>query len=127
MPEIRVVFYREDDGSVPTVDYLRSIPTGARDKLGKRMERLARLGRDIRRPEADYLRDGIYELRTQLRNVQYRLLYFFHGTEADGTLTAVLSYRTTKRKRVPPKEIDLAIHRHEKFFSSPQQHTQEMI
>jgi len=91
------------------------------------MERLARLGRDIRRPEADYLRDGIYELRTQLRNVQYRLLYFFHGTEADGTLMAVISRGTTKRKRVPPQEIDLARKRRETFFSSPQQHTQEMI
>jgi phage-related protein len=90
------------------------------------MERLARLGRDIRRPEADYLRDGIYELRTQLRNVQYRLLYFLYGTEADGTLTAVISHGTTKRKRVPSQEIDLAIQRRETFFSSPQRHTQEM-
>jgi phage-related protein len=126
MPEIRVVFYREDDGSVPTVEYLNTLPSKAQDKLIKKIESLMKLGQQLRRPEADYLRDDIYELRTQLRNVQYRLLYFFYGTESEKNLMAVISHGTTKRKSVPPKEIDRAIWRRRNFFSSPQRHTQEM-
>ena len=125
MPEIRVVFYREDDGSVPTIEYLKTLPEKARDKCIKKIERLKGLGRSLRRPEADYLRDDIYELRTQLRNVQYRLLYFFYGTEAEGNLTAVISHGTTKRKSVPPQEIERAIDRRRTFFLAPQRHTQE--
>ena len=44
-----------------------------------RIELLADLGHELRRPAADYLRDGIYELRAKQGHVQYRLLYFFHG------------------------------------------------
>jgi hypothetical protein len=40
---------------------------------------LEEFGRDLRRPRADLLRDGVYELRTEVRNVNYRLLYGFVG------------------------------------------------
>ena len=77
MPEINVVFYREADGSVPTRLYLSSLPAKAEDKCVRMIERLKTLGREIRRPEADYLRDHIYELRTQLRGIQYRLIFLW--------------------------------------------------
>jgi hypothetical protein len=32
---------------------------------------------------ADYLRDGIYELRPTFGGIHYRILYFFHGHEAN--------------------------------------------
>lgn len=34
------------------------------------------------RPRADYLRDGVYELRTDVRGVNYRILYGFVGQDA---------------------------------------------
>ena len=126
MPEINVVFYREADGSVPTRLYLSSLPVKAEDKCVRMIERLKALGREIRRPEADYLRDHIYELRTQLRSVQYRLLYFFYGTEVDDTLTAIISHGVIKEKRVPPKEIEQAIARRQTFLDNPQRHTEEI-
>ena len=85
MPQTKVVFYKEDDGTVPVLDWLDGLPTKARDKCIKKIERLKELGHLIRRPEADYLRDNIYELRTQLRNVQYRLLYFFRPERSEGS------------------------------------------
>jgi len=83
MPQTKVVFYKEDDGTIPTLDWLDGLPIKARDKCIKKIERLKELGHLIRRPEADYLRDDIYELRTQLRNIQYRLLYFFHPERSE--------------------------------------------
>jgi hypothetical protein len=60
MPQIKVVLYKDDDGVVPTLDWLSGLPTKARDKCIKKIERLKELGHLIRRPEADYLRDNIY-------------------------------------------------------------------
>jgi hypothetical protein len=82
MPQIEVVFYRDDDGSVPVLDWLDRLDDRARAKCVVRIERLKELGHELRRPEADYLRDGIYELRIRLQSVSYRILYFFHGRTA---------------------------------------------
>jgi hypothetical protein len=66
MPETRVVLYREDDGTVPLLEWLDVLPARAKAKCLVRIERLRELGHDLRRPEADYLRDDIYELRIGL-------------------------------------------------------------
>ncbi len=44
MPETKVVFYKEDDGSVPILDWLDSLQPRALDKCTVRIERLAELG-----------------------------------------------------------------------------------
>ncbi|MGC9327707.1 MAG: type II toxin-antitoxin system RelE/ParE family toxin [Candidatus Hinthialibacter sp.] len=75
------------------------------------------LGYEIRRPEADYLRDGIYELRASLQGVHYRMLYFFYEN-----IAVVVSQGLIKEKKVPTKEIDLAIKRKKKFEADPDRH-----
>jgi hypothetical protein len=61
VPQIDVVFYREDDGSVPILEWLDTLQPKALDKCRVRIERLKEAGHDLRRPEADFLRDGIYD------------------------------------------------------------------
>ncbi len=63
MPKTKVVFYQEDDGSVPVLEWLDTLPQKAQDKCFVKIERLAELGYELRRTEADFLRDKIYELR----------------------------------------------------------------
>jgi len=118
MPKARVVFYREEDGTCPVLEWLRKVPPKAQDKCRVRMGRLAELGHELRRPEADLLRDKIYELRASLQGVHYRLLYFFHGNTV-----AVLAGGIIKEDHVPPVEIDRAIERKRKFESNPAKHT----
>jgi phage-related protein len=90
------------------------LPTKAHDKCRVRIERLKELGHELRRPEADYLRDGIYELRTKHAGVNYRMLCFFHRNVA-----AVVSQGLVKEQAVPPAEIDRAIERKRRFEKSP--------
>ena len=54
--------------SPPVVEWLEELPAKALQggKCLARLERLEQLGHELRRPEADYLRDDIYELRGQL-------------------------------------------------------------
>lgn len=117
MPAIKVIFYKEDDGSVPILEWLDSLQEKALDKCTVRIERLKDLGHELRRPEADFLRDGIYELRVGLQHVNYRMLYFFHGRTA-----AVVSHGLVKEAEVPPKEIERALERKRKFEKNPKAH-----
>jgi phage-related protein len=118
MPKTKVVFYKESDGSVPVLEWLGSLPPKALDKCTVRIERLEEMGHELRRPEADFLRDGIYELRVGLQHVNYRILYFFHGRTA-----AVISHGLVKEDEVPLKEIARAIERKRKFEQNPKAHT----
>ena len=82
-----------------------------------KIERLAELGHQLRRPEAGFLRDGIYELRVRYRRVNYRMLYFFHER------MAIISHGLTKEGTVPDTEIELAITHKGEFAQDPQKHT----
>lgn len=117
MPKTTVVLYRKADGSCPFLDWYGGLPVKAQAKCLLRLERLRELGHELRRPEADYLRDGIYELRVRFQHVQFRVLYFFHGTMA-----AVVSHGIAKEGAVPAKEIDRAVDRKKRFEANPVKH-----
>ena len=78
------------------------------------MRLLVNSGHELRRPAADFLRDGIYELRASYSGVQYRILYFFHGRDV-----VVLSHGITKGQRVSPAEIGRAIERRALVVKDP--------
>ena len=120
MPQTKVVFYQEKDGTVPLLDWFDDIPAKAQLKCLAKIERLKQEGHELRRPEADLLRDKIYELRSSFQGVHYRILYFFHGNVA-----AVVSHGIVKEDRVPPVEIARAIERRKQFEMNPKAHTFE--
>ncbi|MGC9329690.1 MAG: type II toxin-antitoxin system RelE/ParE family toxin [Candidatus Hinthialibacter sp.] len=116
----KMIFYQEEDGAVPALEWFDGLPAKALDKCTVKLERLEELGHALRRPEADYLRDGIYELRIRFQSVNYRILYFFFEKTA-----VVISHGLTKEKRVLPREIDKAVERKAKFERSPDKHGYE--
>ena len=120
MPKTPVVFYCEADGTVPVLEWFDDLPAKAQDKCRIRIQRLSEVGHELRRPEADFLRDGIYELRVGLQRVNYRILYFFHGRVA-----AILAHGLTKEDRVPTADIDLALMRKRRYEQAPKLHTFE--
>jgi hypothetical protein len=118
LPKIEVVFFRDDDGTVPVLDWLDKLTVKAQAKCTVKIERLKQMGHELRRPEADYLRDGIYELRIGLQGMNYRILYFFYGSKA-----AVLAQGLVKERLVPHRDIESAIKRKNKFISDPKKYT----
>lgn len=117
MPATEVVFFQEEDESVPLLDWLTELPQKARVKCLAKLARLEELGHELRRPEADLLRDGIHELRVRFGTVNYRMLYFFHGRTA-----AVVSHGLMKEKAVPRNDIDEAVERKARFEADPEKH-----
>src|SRR5580658_972731 len=66
LPPTKIVYYVESDGAVPIVEWLDGVPRKAAAKCQAYLARLQSEGHELRRPIADYLRDGIYELRPSL-------------------------------------------------------------
>ena len=122
MPTTSILFYQEKVGDVPVLDWLQELKRKNMKgflSCAARIDRLATYGHELRRPIADYLRDGIYELRAKHRNVQYRIFYYFEGQNV-----VVLNHAIVKKtSAVPNKDIDLAIKRKEKFERDRKQHT----
>lgn len=55
MPKIKVILYKSQDGLIPVLEWLNSLPEKVVSKCLMRINRLHELGFEIRRPEADYL------------------------------------------------------------------------
>jgi phage-related protein len=123
VPRADVHFYLSDDGSVPVLDWLRQLRQQDRRGYAKcvaRIQRLAKEGHALRRPEADYLRDGIYELRARQGHINYRILYFFHGQNV-----VILAHGMTKENKVPDADIERALLRKVAFEENPRLHLYE--
>lgn len=121
MPRTTVVFFQDDDGTAPVglwLAELRRVEPRAFAKCVVRLERLRELGHELRRPEADILRDGIHELRARLGHVNYRILYSIHGR-----VVAVLLHALVKEDVVPEVDIDLAVVRKNAYARDPEGHT----
>jgi phage-related protein len=124
MPKTQVIFYREKDGEVPVLEWLselKEMNARAWANCRVRIEQLAASGHELRRPAADFLRNGIYELRARQGHVQYRILYFFHGRNI-----AILAHSLTKEDEVPATNIEKAIARKNLFQANPDDHTYEI-
>ncbi|MFL5245819.1 MAG: type II toxin-antitoxin system RelE/ParE family toxin [Gemmataceae bacterium] len=109
MPLTVVQVFRDEDGSVPLIEWLDDLQTTEPRAFSKCLDmilRLEQLGNELRRPLADMLRDGIYELRAKVGRVNYRILYFFSGSNV-----CCLSHGFSKEKNVPSSQIDLAVRR----------------
>jgi phage-related protein len=124
MPETRVIFYQDEKGKVPVLEWLDELeqqdPKGLLNCLD-RIQQLASMGHELRRPLADFLREGIYELRASHRRVQYRILYFFHGRNI-----AIIAHAIVKEgSAVPDVDINRAIERQQLFIIDPANHTYE--
>ena len=119
MPTTEVLFYREDDGTIPLMDWLDSLTPKAQARWIARLKRLEELGHELRRPEADFLRAGIHELRLREEGLAYRILYFLHGRQS-----VVLTHGFVKgAARVPEWELRAALRRKARFEIDPANHT----
>jgi Phage derived protein Gp49-like (DUF891) len=127
VPRTDVLLYQDEQQKVPVVDWLGGLPKNVQAKCQAYLKQLEDFGHELRRPIADYLRDGIYELRPSHQGVHYRMLYFFpkadKGRQAGPPTVVVVSNGLTKESVVPDVEIDRAIERKKKYEANPKRHT----
>lgn len=120
MPRTEVVFFCNSDGSCPFLQWFAILKDeNVENKCMVKIERLIERGYELRRPEADILRDGIYELRPSRQGIHYRILYFFHKQKA------VIYTGLVKESKVPEIHIERALKAKQLFEADPKKHTYE--
>jgi hypothetical protein len=129
VPATEVILYQDDDEerTVPLIKWLQKQSKKVQVKCQAYLKQLEDFGHQLRRPVADYLRDGIYELRPSYQRVQYRMLYFFpkpdKSKDANPPKIVVVSHGLLKEGEVPDVEIDRTVERKQKFERNPKRHT----
>jgi phage-related protein len=104
--EWQVKLYRTETGKCPVEDFIATLTSKEKKWMAACIEHLKNEGNKLRRPQADTLRDDIYELRIQLKGrKKTRTLYFFCYKDY-----IVLTHTFIKRtNEVPNSEINKAI------------------
>jgi hypothetical protein len=123
MPQTEVRVFQDAKGDRPLLAWLDQLRVRQPKVFAKCLARildLARDGNELRRPHADYLRDGIRELRIKSGRVNYRILYSFHGSRV-----AILTHGLTKKDVVPETQIEFAIECLKLILTDPDKYTAE--
>ena len=97
MPETSIVIYKATNGSAPLIEWLKKRAPKVQDKCIALIELLPSRGHELRRPYADYLDGGVYELRPIVKHVQFRILYCFVGRNV-----VLLTHGLVKTKKIQP-------------------------
>lgn len=124
MPLTEVRAFCDERGRVPLqkwLDGLEETEPKAFQACLALILKLEAQGHELRRPTADYLEDGVYELRTAVGNVNYRILYFFFDKRM-----ACCWDGLTKEKKVPKGAINSAKRAKKLVKSDPDRFTADL-
>ncbi len=107
--EWQVEYYKKENGKIPVLDYLLTLPPKLRAKVFSEIELLEKHGSALREPytkaiKGDKYKD-LFELRIKFSSEISRIFYFTYHNN-----TFVLLHGFTKKTdRTPPSELDRAM------------------
>ena len=90
-----IYFFVDEKGNNPVREFVESLPDKEQAKVAAYVSELKIQGHNLRRPLADYLGDGIYELRPK----NNRVFYFFFLKD-----NVILVHAIRKKTNKIPKE-----------------------
>lgn len=100
---INVYYFVDERGYKPVEEFIKSLPTKERAKIFAYIVELKNQGHNLCRPIADYVGDGIYELRPKAN----RIFYFFLLKD-----NAVLIHAIRKKTdKIPEGDLKLCLKR----------------
>lgn len=98
-----VYYFVDERGDSPVKEFINSLPIKDQAKIFAYIAELKEQGHNLRRPLADYLESGIYELRPK----NNRLFYFFFLKN-----NAILVHAIKKKSdKIPRHDLELCIKR----------------
>ncbi|MDO8581128.1 MAG: type II toxin-antitoxin system RelE/ParE family toxin [Candidatus Omnitrophota bacterium] len=98
-----ICFFIDERGEKPVKEFIDTLPLKEQAKIMAYFDELKKQGHNLRRPMADYLGEGIYELRPR----DNRIFYFFYLRE-NAVLLHVIRKKTDK---IPQGDMDLCLKR----------------
>ena len=121
MPPVEIVFFKDDDGTAPVIEWIKRLSKEEKSKVIAHIGLLAEKGHELRRPHADSVcGSDLYELRLRFGRLRVRILYFFFMRNA-----AVLDHvvHGKKTSAIPQVEIDRALRKREMFLKDPEHYS----
>ncbi len=112
MSRFYVNFFKDEDGTKPVGQFIRSLDLKMKAKVVSDLQLLEEYGNAAREPLSKPLGDGIFELRSRLSNDIVRILYFFDGEQ----IIIATNGFVKKQQKTPRSEIVLAIKRRELYM-----------
>lgn len=98
-----IYYFVDKNGKSPVKEFIASLPLKDQAKVYAYIRELKKQGNNLRRPMADYLKGGIYELRPK----DNRIFYFFYLRDS-----VVLVHAIKKRtSEIPENELRLCFKR----------------
>lgn len=101
-PTLRVLFYRTSSGREPVREWLRGLGREARKAIGEDLKTV-QFGWPLGMPLVRGLGEGLWEVRSQLRNTIARVIFL-----AEGDLMVLLHGFIKKSQKTPPKDLALS-------------------
>lgn len=98
-----IYFFIDKSGDNPVKEFIDKLSLKEQAKIKAYLDELKNQGHNLRRPMADYLGDGIYELRPR----DNRFFYFFYLRENVVLLHAIRK----KTNKIPVADMELCIKR----------------
>ena len=105
-----IYYFIDTRGNNPVREFVNSLPIKERAKIFAYIIELLNQGHNLRRPMADYLGHGIYELRPR----DNRIFYFFFLKDSAVLLHAIKK----KTDKIHGKDLSLCIKRKMKIEKS---------
>jgi phage-related protein len=93
----------DERGNSPIEEFMYSLPLKEKEKILAYISELLKEGHNLRRPMADYLGHGIYELRPK----NNRIFYFFFLRDSAVLLHAIKK----KTYEIPESDLNICIKR----------------
>ncbi len=108
-----VVFYRDDQGESPVLEFLQALDEDAQQSLGWAIEQLRVRNVTAREPLVRHLEGKLWELRRESKTNIYRLLYFFFT----GRRIVFVHGFQKKTQKTSRAEIEIGVKRMNDFSS----------
>jgi len=108
---LNVVFFRTGGGTEPVREWLRKLTRDDKVKIGGDILAVQRTW-PVGKPLVDYLGDGIWEVRSRLKDRIARILFLIDGEEM-----VLLHGFIKKDQRTPKPDLDLARRRKRQYES----------
>ncbi|MHB1661456.1 MAG: type II toxin-antitoxin system RelE/ParE family toxin [bacterium] len=100
---MNIYYFMDERGRSPIREFIDELPLDEQAKVYAYTFELKKQGHNLRRPLADYVKDGIYELRPKAN----RLFYFFFLKENVVFVHAIKK----KTNEIPKDDIALSLKR----------------
>jgi phage-related protein len=95
-------FFRTSAGNEPVREWLKSLPAHVRKEIGSDIQQV-QWRWPVGKPLVDAFGDGLFEVRTSVRDAIYRVLFCLDG----GTMILLHAF-AKKSRRTPAPDLDLA-------------------